>query len=62
MFKSDPNCATLMKGNAHNVVMTNIYANGVYPHYEYHNSGSITNGRLRMGELRCRSLSEFRAP
>ena len=42
--------------------ITNVYANGVYPHYEFHNSGTVTASRVNIGGLRCRSLSGFTAP
>ena len=39
-----------------------VYAHGVYPHYEFLNSESTTNAAVQMGALQCGRLSDFTAP
>ena len=39
-----------------------VYANGVYPHYEFLNSSNTTTATVQMKMLRCGSLGAFTPP
>ncbi|NCC23175.1 MAG: hypothetical protein EOM26_12065 [Alphaproteobacteria bacterium] len=42
--------------------MTNVFAKGVYPHYEVQNNWNTTNAYVLVNEIVCRRLSAFTAP
>ena len=46
--------------NAHGVTgLTNVYAHGVYPHYEFLNANNTTTATVQMKALKCRAQSGF---
>ena len=49
--------------NAHGVTgLTNVYAQGVYPHYEFLNSSNTTTATVQMKGLRSRTCALFAEP
>ncbi len=55
--------SSLVTNVAHGLAnAVDVYANGVYPHYEFLNSDSTTNAVVQMKMLRCGGLAAFTAP